>query len=179
VVAHRALGQAQAGRDVGDGSPGAADGSGETAAPVEASTSGGRSSDLSTLDVPQGIAPERFDRAGALVHEGAGHISDDIAVHGSRADGTARATSDIDIAVRVDRTEFEALVRKRFGDPAPGSAKERTMLHALNTGKLQAGEAGLRPLRLELEGALGTEVDISVVARGGPFDNGPYLYFGE
>jgi hypothetical protein len=53
------------------------------------------------------------------------------------------------------------------------------MLHASAADELQAGEAGLRPLRRELEGVLGTEVDISVVARGGAFDGGPYLYFRE
>jgi hypothetical protein len=79
---------------------------------------------------------------------------------------------DIDIAIRVSRHQFESIVRERFGSPNPGSAKERTMQHALDTGKIQAGEAGLRGLRRELERQLGMEVDISIILRDGPFDNG-------
>ncbi len=49
------------------------------------------------------------------------------------------------------------------------------MRHARETGKIQAGEAGLRSLRKELEADLRMEVDISVVRKGGPFDKGPYV----
>ncbi|MFI7285123.1 hypothetical protein ACIBRY_00375 [Streptomyces anulatus] len=43
------------------------------------------------------------------------------------------------------------------------------------TGKIQAGEAGLRSLRKALEAQLGMEVDLSIIRRGGPFDNPPYI----
>lgn len=82
--------------------------------------------------------------SGGVVRAGAGHISDDIAAHGSRVSFTARPDSDLDIAVRVDQDRFTDFVGERFGTPNPGSAKERTMQHALETGKVQAGEAGLR-----------------------------------
>jgi hypothetical protein len=49
------------------------------------------------------------------------------------------------------------------------------MLHAVETGKIQAGEAGLRATRRELEQLLGMPVDISVTKRGGAFDQGPYI----
>jgi hypothetical protein len=49
------------------------------------------------------------------------------------------------------------------------------MQHARETGKIQAGEAGLRALRKALEVDLGMEVDISVIRHCGPFDQGPYL----
>ena len=49
------------------------------------------------------------------------------------------------------------------------------MRHALETGKIQAGEAGLRSLRKALERELGFDVDLSVVLDGGPFDRGPYI----
>jgi hypothetical protein len=49
------------------------------------------------------------------------------------------------------------------------------MQHALATGKIQAGEAGLRGLRRELERQLGMEVDISIILRDGPFDKGPSI----
>jgi len=53
------------------------------------------------------------------------------------------------------------------------------MLHALKTGKIQAGESGLRSLRKSLESDLGMKVDISVVRVGGPFDTGPYIPLGR
>lgn len=49
------------------------------------------------------------------------------------------------------------------------------MLHALDTGKIQAGEAGLRGLRKALEAQLGMEVDLSIIRRDGPFDYPPYI----
>lgn len=98
-----------------------------------------------------------------------------MVVQGSRAAGTAKPTSDIDFAVRVSPEKFDELIKSRFGTPNPGTAKERTMQHAIETGKIQAGEAGLRPLRKELEQLLGMEVDISIIRRGGPFDNPPTI----
>ena len=49
------------------------------------------------------------------------------------------------------------------------------MQHAIRTGKIQAGEAGLRQLRLKLENDLNMDVDISVIRRDGPFDTPPFL----
>ncbi|UOO83261.1 nucleotidyltransferase domain-containing protein [Uruburuella testudinis] len=104
-----------------------------------------------------------------------GEISDDILVQGSRAAGTAKITSDIDIAVRVSPTQFQKLVKEYFGSPNVGSAKERTMLHAIKTGKIQSGEARLSPLRKELERDLNMPVDISIIQKGGAFDKPPYI----
>ena len=56
-----------------------------------------------------------------------------------------------------------------------GSAKERTMLHAIQTGKIQSGEAKLSSFRKELEKDLGMDVDISIIKQGGKFDNPPYI----
>ncbi len=102
-------------------------------------------------------------------------ITDDVQVHGSRADGTAQADSDLDIAIRVTAERFEEILSNRFGTPNPGSAKAKTMQHARETGKIQAGEAGLRALRKELEADLPMEVDISIIRTGGLFDKGPYV----
>jgi len=104
-----------------------------------------------------------------------GAISDDIVVHGSRAAGTATAVSDIDIAIKVGAEEFDALIIKAFGTPNKGSAFERTMQHAIQTGKIQAGEAGLSGLRKNLEKLLGMKVDISIIKEGGAFDNGAQI----
>ncbi len=128
--------------------------------------------------IVQGLTRSQMDELADAVRRGAGHIGDDIFVHGSRASGTARAASDIDTAVRVGPDEFDDLIRARFGTPNPGSAKERTMLHAIRTGKIHSGEAGLRGLRKQLEELLGFDVDISVIRRGGPFDQGPRIPLG-
>jgi len=111
----------------------------------------------------------------ALQKKELANISEDIFVQSSRAGGTAKATSDIDIGVRVSQQQFDDLIKKCFGPPNPGSAKERTMLHAIETGKIQAGEAKLRGLRKELEELLGIEADISIILEGGKFDKPPYL----
>ena len=49
------------------------------------------------------------------------------------------------------------------------------MLHAIDTGNIQAGEAGLRGVRKDLESSLGLQVDLSIVKAGGPTDEGPYV----
>lgn len=104
-----------------------------------------------------------------------GHLSDDIAIQGSRAKGTAKATSDIDIALRVDESTFNKMIKEYFGTPNAGSAKERTMQHAIETGKIQAGEAKLSKIRKEIASDIGMDVDISIIKKGGAFDNPPYI----
>ncbi|MGG3504886.1 nucleotidyltransferase domain-containing protein [Paenibacillus lautus] len=62
-----------------------------------------------------------------MIREKVGHISDDIVVPGSRAKGTAKPTSDIDIAIRVPAEKFDELIQSSFSKvkpPNPGSAKE-------------------------------------------------------
>lgn len=127
------------------------------------------------LEVPQGFTEERFAAFSAKVRSAAGEYGTDIGVQGSRVTGTARADSDIDVAILVSADRFEEILRQRFGVPNPGSAKERTMQHARAMGEIQAGEAGLRPLRTALEADFGIEVDISIICIGGRFDSPPYL----
>lgn len=127
------------------------------------------------LKIPQGLSQKQFDEMSILLKKELGSIGDDIFVQGSRAGGTAKPTSDIDIGIRVSQHQFDNLIKKSFGTPNPGSAKERTMLHAMESGKIQAGEAKLRGLRKELESLLGIEADVSIILKGGSFDNPPYL----
>lgn len=49
------------------------------------------------------------------------------------------------------------------------------MFHAVETGKIQSGEAKLRRLRKELENLLGIDADVSIILEGGKFDNPPYI----
>ena len=127
--------------------------------------------------LPQGISQEQFSNASKRLRDRGGDISGDIVVQGSRAKGTAKPTSDIDIALRVSGDKFDSLINQYFKTPNPGSAKERTMLHAIETGKIQAGEAKLSGLRKELQEIFGMEVDISIIKQGGAFDNPPFIPF--
>ncbi|WP_338125203.1 nucleotidyltransferase domain-containing protein [Paenibacillus dendritiformis] len=129
------------------------------------------------LKIPQGLTKEQFEKVSAMIREKVGHLSDDIVVQGSRAKGTAKPTSDIDFAIRVSPEKFDELIKDSFSKvkpPNPGSAKEKTMLHAIETGKIQSGEAKLSKFREQLQQELGMDVDISIIKIGGPFDNPPF-----
>jgi RHS repeat-associated protein len=127
--------------------------------------------------VPHGLTRTEFYDASALLRSQVGSISDDIVVQGSRAGGKVKPPpeSDIDFAVRVSPEKFDDMVKARFGKPNPGSAKERTMLHACETGKITSGRAGLRPLTKDLKELLNKDVHLSVIRQGGPFDNPPFI----
>jgi RHS repeat-associated protein len=131
---------------------------------------------IAELKVAQGLTASDFKVMSQRVVDAVGNISDEIVVQGSRAAGTANKASDIDIAVKVSGKEFDQLIQKAFRTPNKGSAWEKTMQHAIKTGKIQAGEAGLSSLRKNLEELLGgMKVDISIIEKGGSFDNGAQI----
>jgi predicted nucleotidyltransferase len=134
-----------------------------------------RNADTAPRTAPQGLTPAQFSWAMETVRRGTAHIGGEVAVHGSRAAGTARPGSDIDFAIRVDEKRFDELIAERFKRPNPGSAKERTMRKAVDTGKIQAGELGVSRVRRQLKAGLGMKVDLSAIRRGGPFDNPPFM----
>ena len=117
----------------------------------------------------------RLDDASKLIRSRAGSISDDIQIHGSRASGTARPDSDLDIAILVDDQRFGELVEQSFKGASPGSAEAKTRDYAHTSGKLASGHAGLRCARDELQRRLDKDVHISIVRRGGPFEQGPVI----
>jgi len=127
--------------------------------------------------MPQGLNETQFETLSNVVRQYIQRldIGDDIVIQGSRASFTALPTSDIDIGIRVGKEKFDAFLHTRFKNTNRGSAKERTMLYAIATGKIQCGEAGLRRIRRELEKMLGMEVDISVIKHGGIFDSLPVI----
>lgn len=125
----------------------------------------------------QGISYRQFSAATTPVLKAAEQVGGEAFVHGSRAAGTARSSSDVDIAIRVTPERFNQLILERFGAPNEGSAKLNTMLRAINSGKIQAGELRLSNLRLQLESTFGKDVDISAIQIGGATDNGPYVPF--
>ncbi|WP_227271266.1 nucleotidyltransferase domain-containing protein [Roseobacter weihaiensis] len=113
--------------------------------------------------MPQGLSPEQFRNLSERVRARANELGlgDDILVQGSRAGGTARAGSDIDVAIRVSPDRFSQIiydpniVPKRILNPSPGSAAERTPNMTIQQGRIHRGEAGLRNLARELEVELG------------------------
>ncbi|WP_228039665.1 nucleotidyltransferase domain-containing protein [Dolichospermum sp. LEGE 00240] len=126
--------------------------------------------------LPQGLTQEQFGEISGVIRSSkAGNYGDDIVVQGSRAKGSANSNSDIDFGIRVPSNKFNEILQERFGTPNPGSAKERTLKRAIETGKIQSGEAGLSPLRKTLENKLGMDVDISIIRQGGPFDQKPII----
>ena len=131
--------------------------------------------------VPQGLTPRQFDRISAQIRSKADELGlgSDIVVQGSRARGTARATSDIDIGIRVSPDDFGSIMNNRrlttLSNPNPGSSLSRTRQFSLDNGIIQSGEARLSRLRQALENDLGIEVDLSILRRGGAFDNGPKI----
>jgi hypothetical protein len=126
-------------------------------------------------NVPQGLSSQQFQRLSDLLKQRLGNINGQIVVQGSRASYTAGPNSDIDIAIRVDQKTFGEFWDKKFADANPGSAKEATGKWAIQTGKIQAGEAGLRGLRRQLQQELDMDVDLSIITVGGPFDNPPFI----
>ena len=54
---------------------------------------------ISGARIPQGILQEQFSNASKLLRDRVGDISGDIVVQGSRAKGTAKPTSDIDLSL--------------------------------------------------------------------------------
>jgi predicted nucleotidyltransferase len=136
----------------------------------------------SRLTVPQGLTKNQFHELAVLirnrlarVNERTGINSDDIFVQGSRAAGTAKPDSDIDIGIRVSPKQFEILIEERLQSVKPGSNKYRTLIHARERGRLFSGEAGLTGIRKEIELKFGIETDLSVIRAGGPFDNPPFI----
>ncbi len=133
------------------------------------------------LLIPQGVDPTKFREISALIRSQIKSLGEDVAVHGSRASYSAHLGSDLDIAIRVPENKFLEIIQRSFGSPNPGSSKERTLMRALETGKIQAGEVKLleggtlSTLRKKVESLLGIGVDISVIRIGGTFDRGPYI----
>jgi len=148
------------------------------AAPQSLKTIGGLPK-TAALEMPQGLIEARFAKFSQMVRESkASHYGTDIRIHGSRAVGDAKATSDIDVAIRVSPEKFNQIIKQVFKDVKPGSrsAAEKTMLHAIETGKIHRRQLGLRTLGKDIQKEFGfPDVDISVIRKGGAFDQGPWI----
>ena len=118
-------------------------------------------------DLPQGVKIAQFKdiRKAISPVAAARDLGDDIVIQGSRAKYTAKPASDIDFGILVDDNVFQREWQRAFGRKRVGSSDWKTGQHALKVGKIQRGEAGLRPLAKDLEKIVGKEVDISILRR--------------
>ena len=128
------------------------------------------------LEIPQGLSGAQFDRISGRVRAAADSmgLGDDIFVMGSRAGGTAKAGSDLDIGIRVTQAQFDELIASSFGNAK--NARAATMEIAIRDGRIQAGEAGLSRIGRLVAKDLSfptSKVQISVIRARGAFDNGP------
>ena len=128
------------------------------------------------LEIPLGLSGAQFDRISGRVRAAADvmGLGDDIFVMGSRAGGTAKVGSDLDIGIRVTQSQFDDLITSSFANAK--NARAATMEVAIRDGRIQAGEAGLSRLGRLVAKDLSfptNKVKISVIRAGGNFDNGP------
>ena len=127
------------------------------------------------LSIPQGITPQQFDnisRAVRRVMDERG-LGDDAFVMGSRAAGTAKPSSDIDIGIRVSPDKFNEEIERAFKNSQ--NARARTKDVSIRDGRIHSGEAGFDDLKTEISKLLGVtrdKVQISIIKKGGKFDNG-------
>jgi hypothetical protein len=101
---------------------------------------------------------------------------------------------DIDVALLVDEAQFDRLIEQSFAKECAKissrginplrmtmsdatSSAEKTLANAVETGIIKRNKVvpRLSDIRDKLEAVSGTDVDLSVVKRGGKFDRGPYF----
>jgi len=130
---------------------------------------------------PQGFTERQFKRfahgARRLQRE-AGLPDGDLVVHGSRVRGTARARSDIDVALRVDDRAFFELSEKALARARPGTKLRASMLKRINrNGQLSSFDLGAefgRQRHRLLDAHSPHVVQFSVLRIGGKLDTGPF-----
>lgn len=134
------------------------------------------------IDIPQGLTARQFDLMSSAVRARADALGlgDDIFIQGSRAGGTARSDSDIDIAIRVSPEKFNeiindpSVIRRDLLNPNFESAAGRTRQHIIERQRIHAGEANLSDLKNEMH-RFGIDADVSIIMSGGLFDNDPQI----
>lgn len=132
--------------------------------------------------IPQGFTErgfKRFARGARQLRARSGLPEGELVAHGSRVRGTARAASDIDVALRVDDKTFFDLAEKSLSRAHPGTKLRASMLKRINgNGQLSSFDLGpeFQRMRRELmDSESPFKVQFSVLRQGGKLDNGPWL----
>lgn len=126
-------------------------------------------------NLPEGVTRAQADEARQLIRAQAGHYGDDVIVQGCRAEYRAEGICDIDIGLRVSPEEFTRIHRERFVGKVPTRPEKDAMVNSAKNGIVHTNRAGMKSLWEDLEEALGMDVDISVIRRGGAFDQEPWI----
>lgn len=131
--------------------------------------------------IPQGFTQRQisdFAQGARRLRRRAGLPDGDLVIHGSRVRGAARATSDIDVALRVSDREFFDLAERSLARAHPGTRLRESMLRRINrNGQLSSFDLGpeFQRLRRELlDSQSPVRVQFSVLRRGGRLDTGPF-----
>ena len=132
--------------------------------------------------VPQGFTQAEYEKFAKDVTEFVKNNNlpeGKIMVHGSRAKGTATATSDVDIILRVDQQTFDKFVKQRLSTIPEGTRLYKTILKAAQKQKLSIFDISkdfgknlhndLKPLSPI------KEIDFSIIVEDSPFDVGPFI----
>ncbi|MET8406154.1 RHS repeat-associated core domain-containing protein [Streptomyces sp900116325] len=127
--------------------------------------------------VPQGISPRNFTIISKMLRANGVDRIGKISVQGSRAAQQVGPDSDLDIAILVSPSRYNEMIKESFPSPRPGNARYKTYTHAVEYGKITAGDVKprLSNIRNQLQEQLGMKVDLSVIKIGGDFDKGPYV----
>lgn len=132
--------------------------------------------------IPQGFTERqfwRFARGVRRLRKLANLPDGELVIHGSRVIGTARTTSDIDIALRVDDTTFFELAERVLGRARRGTRLRAAILDRIRrNGQLSSFDLGVefQSLRRKLVDAESpVPVQFSVLKIGGRLDTGPFL----
>ncbi|MEV6304807.1 nucleotidyltransferase domain-containing protein [Actinoplanes sp. NPDC051861] len=131
--------------------------------------------------IPMGFTERqfaRFARGARQLQRHAGLPDGHLVVQGSRVRGTARPSSDIDVALRVDDRTFFELSEKALARARPGTRLRESMLRRINgNGQLSSFDLGPEFQRLRhdlLDPESPHPVQFSVIRVGGKLDTGPF-----
>ncbi|GIF07833.1 nucleotidyltransferase domain-containing protein [Actinoplanes siamensis] len=135
--------------------------------------------------IPQGFTERqfgRFARGARQLRKQSGLPEGDLVVQGSRVRGTARSTSDIDVALRLDERSFFEHAELMLGRAPIGTRLRKSMLRDIRqNGQLRSFTLGhefqvLRRRLLDSESPF--EVQFSAIRIGGRLDTGPFIPLG-
>ena len=142
-----------------------------------------RTVDKNKKQIPQGFSEKQYkgfvkDLKKVIKEE---NLPDgELAVHGSRAKGTARLDSDIDIILRVDEKTFEEFTNNRINSAYPGTKLSTDLIKAKNKGKFSIfaiSKTFGKNLYSTMNGKYPVDsIDFSLILEKSEFDNGPFIY---